>query len=112
MKKREAKPSYKCHSDGYTLDSLRIYYAGNDSYLIRAVISDRWILCTGVSRSIYDKYRIQFYTDIAGAKNFLLDQLSWENHPFARDGFRFINVGEPLSEDALNGLIRFVSTLK
>ena len=53
-----------------------------------------------------------FYTDIAGAKNFLLDQLSWEGYPFARDGFRFINAGDPLSEDALNGLIRFVSTLK
>ena len=47
-----------------------------------------------------------------GTKNFLLDQLSWEDYPFTRNGFRFINIGEPLSEDALNGLIRFVSTLK
>ena len=104
--------TYRCVSDGYTLDSLRIYYAGNETYIIRALISGRWILCTDVSRSIYDKYRIMFYTDIAGAKNFLLDQLSWEGYPFARDGFRFINAGDPLSEDALNGLIRFVSTLK
>lgn len=104
--------TYRCVSDGYTLDSLRIYYTGNETYIIRALISGKWILCTDVSRSIYDKYRILFYTDIAGAKNYLLDQLSWEGHPFARDGFRFINVGEPLSENALNGLIRFVSTLK
>lgn len=100
--------TYRCVSYGYTLDSLRIYYAGNETYIIRAVISGRWVLFADVSRSIYDKYRILFYTDIAGAKNYLLDQLSWDGYPFARDGFRFINVGEPLSEDALNGLIRFV----
>ena len=104
--------TYRCVSDGNTLDSLRIYYAGNETYIICALISGRWILCSDVSRSVYDKYRILFYTNIAGAKNFLLDQLSWEDYPFTRDGFRFINVGEPLSEDALNGLIRFVSTLK
>ena len=54
-----------------------------------------------IIRELYTEYEIN-----------LLDQLFWEGHPFARDGFRFINVGEPLSEDALNGLIRFVSTLK
>lgn len=104
--------TYRCVSDGNTLDSLRIYYAGNETYIIRALISGRWILCTDVSRSVYDKYRIMFYTDIAGAKNFLLDQLSWDGYPFTQDGFRFINAGEPFSKDALNGLRRFFSTLK
>lgn len=102
--------TYRCVSDGYTLDSLRIYYAGNETYIIHALISGRWILCTDVSRSIYDKYRIMFYTNIAGAKNYLLDQLSWEGYPFARDGFCFVADGE-FCENTLFELRRFAPTL-
>lgn len=68
--------TYRCVSDGYTLDSLRIYYAGNETYIIRAVISGRWVLFADVRRSAYDEYRVRFYTDPAGAKNYLLNILS------------------------------------
>ena len=101
MTKPEVKPSYKCLSDYYTLDRLSIRYAGSDMYL-----------CANVSRSVYDQYRMMFYTDTAGAKNFLLDQLTWDGYPFARSCFRFVNVVRPLSDEALNELRRFVSTLK
>ncbi|MBC5633601.1 hypothetical protein PN586_07070 [Parabacteroides merdae] len=112
MTKPEVKPSYKCLSDYYTLDRLSIRYAGSDMYLIRAIISGEWVLCANVSRSVYDQYRMMFYTDTAGAKNFLLDQLTWDGYPFARSCFRFVNVVRPLSDEALNELRRFVSTLK
>lgn len=108
---RKIEPSFKCLSDGYTLDSLRIYYAGNDSYLIRAAISGKWVLCTYVQRLTYDEYRIRFYTDPGGAKNYLLDLLSWSGYPFTRETFRFVADRE-FREDALCELGRFASALQ
>lgn len=94
MKKREVKPSYKCLSDGYTLDSLKVCYVGNDSYLIRAAISDRWTLSAEITKTEYLQYRIMFYTDPDGAKNYLLDFLPWDGYPFTRETFCFVADGE------------------
>ena len=112
MTKPEVKPSYECLSDYYILDRLSIRYTGSDMYLIRAIISGKWILCTNVSRLVYNQDRMMFYTDTAGAKNFLLDHLTWDGYPFARSSFRFVNVERPLSDEALNGLRGFISTLE
>lgn len=112
MTKPKDKPFYECRSGDYTLDSLRVYYAGNDSYLIRAVISGEWTLSTEITKAEYHQYRDTFYTDPAGAKNYLLDLLPWDGYPFTRDTFQFVNIGEPLSEEVLTGLIRFVSMLE
>lgn len=111
MRRQVNELPYKCLSDDYTLDSLRAIFTGNDSYLIRAVISGRWTLSTKITKSEYNQYRDMSYTDPAKAKNYLLDLLPWDGYPFTRDTFRFVNTGDPLSEEALIGLTGFVSML-
>lgn len=45
--------TYRCVTVGNTLDSPSIHYAGNDSYLIHAVISGKWIICVQVSSIVF-----------------------------------------------------------
>lgn len=112
MRKRGNEPSFKCLSDGYTLDSLRVYCTGDDTYLIRALISGRWILCADITKTEYNHYRATFYTDPAGAKNYLLDMLPWDDYPFTRDTFRFVENGKPLSKNSFYELMQFVASLE
>lgn len=106
---KKINPSYECLSEGYTLDRLRAISAGNDSYLILAAISGGWTLSAEITKAEYNQYRDMSYLDPAKAKNYLLDLLPWDGYPFTRDTFRFVNTGEPLSEESLIGLIGFAS---
>lgn len=101
---KKVKSSFKCVSDGYTLDSLQIYYAGNSSYFVRATVSGKSYLWFDIPGAVYQKYNEMFYTSPAKAKNYLLDQLCFDGYPFSREDFNFVEVGEPISKEALKWL--------
>lgn len=94
-------------SDGYTLDGLQIHYAGNNSHFVRAFISGVIYLWFDIPDSVYQRYMTMFYTSPAKAKNYLLNQLCFDGHPFGRDDFNFVEAGEPMSKEALEWLDGF-----
>lgn len=96
MKRQEN--SFKCISKDYTLNKLDIRWIGN-VYTIRVVISGKWRMHTEVPDPVYEKYRNLFYVSPAKAKNYLLDQLCFDDYPFSRESFNFVEVGELLSAE-------------
>lgn len=91
---------YKSVSGSYSLDKLDIFYRGGKEYCINATVSGKWYLAVNVPYEVYSKYRTTVYTNPAKAKNYLLDQLSFDGYPFSREDFKFIEIGEPLSKEA------------
>lgn len=103
----KVKSSFKCLSDSYTLESLQIHYAGDNLYFVRAVISGMAYLWFDIPETVCRKYNRMFYTSPAKAKNYLLDQLCFDGHPFGRDDFNLVEAGEPLSKETLEWLEEF-----
>lgn len=63
-----------------------------------------------ISKEEYTTYRNTFYLSPGKAKNRLLDKLSFENTPFCREDFNYVDLRK-LSPDAERALREFIDTL-